>query len=58
MLRELLKEKMQLISLSATIGNPVELSEWMNAVLVEDKWRPVELKKGVYDGKELEFKKK
>ena len=58
MLRELLKEKMQLLSLSATIGNPVELAEWMKANLVEDTWRPVELKKGIYDGKELEFKKK
>ena len=56
MMRELLKEKMQLISLSATIGNPQELSEWMDANLVEDNWRPVELNQGVYDGNEIEFK--
>ncbi|MBR9692080.1 DEAD/DEAH box helicase [Candidatus Woesearchaeota archaeon] len=58
MLRELLKEKVQLISLSATIGNPDELSEWMDANLVIDNWRPVELHKGVYDGKKIEFEKK
>ena len=55
MLRELLKE-VQVIALSATIGNPEELSEWLNANLVIDNWRPVELKKGIfYEGKlELE----
>jgi len=55
-LRELLKE-VQIIALSATIGNPEELSEWLEANLVIDNWRPVELKKGTYDGKELEFDK-
>jgi len=45
----------QLLGLSATIGNPGELSQWLNAELVIDKWRPVPLKKGVYlDGK-VEF---
>ena len=53
-LRELLKD-VQVIALSATIGNPEELSEWLNANLVIDSWRPVELKKGTYDGKELKF---
>jgi len=50
-LRKLLP-KMQLIGLSATIGNPKELAEWLKAELVVDKWRPVRLDKGVYlDGK-------
>ncbi|HII63925.1 TPA: DEAD/DEAH box helicase [Candidatus Woesearchaeota archaeon] len=53
-LKRLLKN-VQIIGLSATIGNPEELAEWLDAKLVEDDWRPVKLKKGVYlDGK-LEF---
>ena len=57
MLRELL-EDVQVIALSATIGNPEELSEWLNANLIIDSWRPVELKKGIYYKGELEFKEK
>ncbi len=39
--------KPQLIALSATIGNPEELASWLKAKLVQDSWRPVELKKGI-----------
>jgi len=53
MLREMLK--VQMVGLSATIGNPKELANWLEAKLVEDNWRPTELKKGVYDGNKLEF---
>jgi helicase len=50
-LKEILKE-VRIIGLSATIGNPKELAEWLKAELVIDNWRPVELKKGIrYDGK-------
>jgi len=50
-LRRLLKN-VQIIGLSATIGNPKELAAWLDAKLVIDNWRPVELKKGVmFDGK-------
>ena len=53
-LREALPN-LQLIGLSATIGNPEELAEWLGAALVLDSWRPVRLDKGVYlDGK-IEF---
>ncbi len=38
----------QIIGLSATIGNPSELATWLEADLVIDDWRPVELKKGVH----------
>jgi len=38
----------QIIGLSATIGNPEELASWLGAKLVQDDWRPVELKKGIY----------
>lgn len=53
-LRQLLK-KAQIIGLSATIGNPEELAEWLNAELVEDDWRPVKLHKGVYFDGKVEF---
>jgi helicase len=49
--------KMQIIGLSATIGNPKELADWLDATLVEDSWRPVKLKKGVYLDGEIEFEK-
>jgi len=53
-LRKLLKN-MQLIALSATIGNPEELAEWLQANLVIDNWRPVKLHKGIYFENEVEF---
>ena len=53
-LRKLLKG-MQLIALSATIGNPEELAEWLDAELVIDEWRPVKLHKGIYFENEVEF---
>lgn len=53
-LKQMLKN-VQLIALSATIGNEKELAEWLDAKLVHDTWRPVELHKGVcFDG-EVEF---
>lgn len=53
-LKEILKN-VQIIALSATIGNPEELAEWLNASLVIDNWRPVKLKKGIYLNGEIEF---
>jgi helicase len=53
-LREVLKD-IQLISLSATIGNPKELASWLNAELVIDTWRPVELKQGVYCQGQIQY---
>ena len=38
----------QLIALSATIGNPRQLAEWLPAELVQDDWRPVKLKPGIH----------
>ncbi len=54
MLREILKN-VQIIALSATIGNPKELSSWLNADLVIDNWRPVKLHKGIYYQGEIKF---
>jgi helicase len=53
-LRQLLKN-VQLIGLSATIGNPEELSSWLKANLVVDNWRPVKLHKGIYLKGKIEF---
>lgn len=53
-LRKLLKN-MQLIALSATIGNPKDLAGWMDAKLVSDNWRPVKLYQGIYLNGNVEF---
>ncbi|MDP7457872.1 MAG: DEAD/DEAH box helicase [Candidatus Woesearchaeota archaeon] len=53
-LRQILKN-MQLLGLSATIGNPQELADWLGASLIEDTWRPVKLHKGIYLDGEIEF---
>ncbi len=37
----------QFIALSATIGNPEELAEWLQAELVRDEWRPIKLYEGI-----------
>jgi len=38
----------QIIALSATIKNAVELADWLDAKLVQSDWRPVVLKEGVF----------
>jgi len=53
-LKKLLPD-LQILGLSATIGNPEDLAEWLGAKLVEDDWRPVELKKGIYFEGKIEF---
>jgi helicase len=53
-LRKVLKN-LQIIGLSATIGNPSELAEWLEAELILDDWRPVQLKKGIYTDQKVEF---
>ncbi len=40
--------RLQLIALSATIGNSDDLAEWLGAELVQSEWRPVPLKEGIY----------
>ena len=54
-LKEILKN-VQIIALSATIGNPKELAKWLNAELVIDDWRPVKLHQGTYLKGKIEFK--
>jgi helicase len=43
-----LNPNIQIIGLSATIGNPKVLAGWMDAALVTSTWRPVDLRQGVY----------
>lgn len=54
LLRNAVKD-IQIIGLSATIGNPEELADWLQARCIVDDWRPVELKKGVYLQGKVEF---
>lgn len=54
-LLKIILPNMQFVGLSATIGNPEELAKWLNANLVLDEWRPVELQKGILFNNKLEF---
>jgi len=47
--------EIQLIALSATIGNADEIAKWLNAGLVVSSWRPTELKEGVFFGNAVNF---
>lgn len=54
MLRHLVP-KLQILALSATIGNPNELAQWLDAVLVQDDFRPCPLRQGILYDAELTF---
>ena len=45
-----LNSGLQLVALSATIGNAGELADWLDAELVDSDWRPIDLQKGVHYG--------
>lgn len=47
---------MQLIALSATIGNPGALARWLDAGMVTSSWRPVDLRQGVYYDGAIHFR--
>jgi helicase len=53
LLKQLIKP--QIVGLSATIGNPQELAKWLEADLIQDDWRPVELKQGIHLEGKTEF---
>ena len=46
---------LQVVALSATVGNAGEMAAWLDAELVDSEWRPIELKKGVQYGQALHF---
>ncbi len=48
--------KMQILALSATMGNVNEIAEWLKAQYVVTEWRPVNLKEGVLLQDEIQFK--
>ena len=48
-------ENVQIIALSATVGNVEEISKWLDAELVISNWRPVVLYSGTLTGLELAF---
>jgi helicase len=45
----------QLVGLSATVGNAGEIADWLDAELVHSTWRPVDLKTGVYADERVRF---
>ena len=46
---------LQVVALSATVGNAGEMAAWLDAELVDSSWRPIELKTGVQYGQALHF---
>ncbi|MFC6786756.1 ATP-dependent DNA helicase [Halobaculum halobium] len=46
---------LQVVALSATVGNAGEVARWLDAALVESDWRPIELKTGVHYGNAVNF---
>ena len=46
---------LQVVALSATINNADEIADWLDAALVHDDWRPIELRRGVHYGRAITF---
>ncbi len=46
---------LQVVALSATIGNADEIATWLDATLVESDWRPIDLRIGVHFGNAINF---
>ncbi len=54
-LAKLMKQKPQIIALSATIGNAKDVAKWLSAEPVVSDWRPIVLKEGVFFGNAITF---
>ena len=54
MLRKL-NPTVQILGLSATINNAIEIADWLGAKLIKNDWRPVELREGVYSEGRIMF---
>ncbi|ARS89746.1 ATP-dependent DNA helicase [Natrarchaeobaculum aegyptiacum] len=50
-----LNPALQVVALSATVGNADEIADWLDAELVHSDWRPIDLRMGVHYGNALEF---
>ncbi|RYJ14896.1 ATP-dependent DNA helicase [Halogeometricum borinquense] len=46
---------LQVVALSATVGNADDVAAWLDATLVESEWRPIDLKMGVHYGNAISF---
>ena len=51
-----MKPDVQVLALSATIKNADEVAEWLDADVVTNEWRPVELREGVAHGNTVIFR--
>ncbi len=51
----LLNPKLQVLGLSATIPNSIELAEWLKAKLIQSSFRPVKLSEGVFFENTIHF---
>jgi len=47
------RQNVQIIALSATVGNSEKLSDWLDARLIKSNWRPVALEYGTLNGLEV-----
>ncbi|HJJ36019.1 MAG TPA: ATP-dependent DNA helicase [Methanocorpusculum sp.] len=50
-----LSPSIQIIGLSATMGNPEDLAKWLDAALITSEWRPVDLREGVFYKGQIRF---
>ena len=53
-LRRLIPD-LQVVALSATVGNADVMAEWLDARLIESTWRPIDLRMGVHYGNAITF---
>ena len=50
-----LNPNLQVVALSATVGNAGVVADWLDAELVQSDWRPIDLKMGVHYGNAISF---
>ncbi|MFB6070568.1 MAG: ATP-dependent DNA helicase [Halanaeroarchaeum sp.] len=46
---------LQVVALSATVGNAGAVADWLDAELVDSTWRPIDLRTGVHYGDAVHF---
>lgn len=46
---------LQVVALSATVGNANVVADWLDAALVRSDWRPIDLRMGVHYGNAINF---
>ena len=46
---------LQIVALSATIGNADEIATWLDASLIDSDWRPIDLRRGIHYGSALHY---